>query len=158
MHPITTAATIGGALPGSITVPITVTNFNNIGAISLSLDYDYSVLHFIQGTPNPQLPSFTIIDNDLGTGYHRLIMGWFGSGISLPNGSAIMTISFTYISGITTLAWFDNGSSCEYGDANYNVLNDIPQSTYYIDGYVCGGIGNPGTITGSNVVCQGRQV
>jgi len=155
--PVTTAATIGGALPGTITVPVTVTNFNNIGAISLSLDYNYSVLHFLQGTPNPQIPSFTTIDNDLGNGYHRLVMGWFGSGIALANGSTIMTISFTYISGVTTLAWFDNGPSCEYADGNYNVLNDIPQSTYYINGYVCGGIDNPGPITGDNSVCEGQQ-
>ena len=109
--PITTAATVGGALPGAISVPVTVINFNNIGAISLTLDYDYSVIHFVQGTPNPQLPGFTVIDNNLGTGYHRLIMGWFGSGRSLSNGSAIMTISFTYISGISALTWYDDGSS-----------------------------------------------
>jgi hypothetical protein len=155
--PVTTAGTIGGALPGTVTVPVTVTNFNNIGAISLSLDYNNSVLQFLQGTPNPQVPSLTTIDNDLGNGYHRLVMGWFGSGISLANGSTIMTLSFTYISGVTTLAWFDNGPSCEYADGNYYVLNDIPQSTYYINGYVCGVIGNPGPITGDNSVCEGQQ-
>ena len=155
--PITTAAIVGGAVPGTITVPVTVINFTNIGAISLSLDYDFSVLHFIQGTPNPQLSGLTTVDNNLGTGIHRLIMGWFGSGRTLSNGSTIMTLSFTYISGNTTLAWFDDGASCEYADGNSNVLNDVPQSTYYINGYVCGGIGNPGTIIGPAAVCQGQQ-
>ena len=155
--PITTAATVGGVVPGTVTVPITVINFSSIGAVSLSIDYDYSVLHFTGGTPNPLIPSFLIGDQNLGTGYHRITMGWFGSGVSFSDGSTIMTISFTYISGNTTLAWYDNGPSCEYADANYNVLNDIPQSTYYINGYVCGGIASPDTITGDNSVCQGEQ-
>jgi hypothetical protein len=155
--PVTTAVTINGAVPGTIMVPLTVTNFNNIGAVSLSLDYNYSVLHFVQGTPNPLLSSFAIGDQDLGTGYHRITMGWFGSGVSLANGSAIMTIDFTYLDGTSTLEWFDNGPSCEYADDNYNLLNDIPQSTYYINGNICGNIANPGPITGDNSVCRGQQ-
>jgi hypothetical protein len=83
-------------------------------------------------------------------------MGWFGSGISLANGTTIMTVHYTYISGIATMNWYDNGPSCEYADGSYNVLNDIPTSTYYINGYVCGLIGSPGTITGSTAVCQGQ--
>ena len=53
--PITTAATVGGAVPGTVAVPITVTGFNNIGAISLTIDYNYSVLHFVNGVLNSQL-------------------------------------------------------------------------------------------------------
>ena len=154
--PITTLTTVGNAVPGVVTVPITVVNFANIGAISLTFDYAYSGLHFIQGTPNPALPGFLVSDNDLGNGNHRVIMGWYGSGISLSNGSVIMTITFTYISGITFMEWFDNGPSCEYADGNNSNLNDIPASTYYINGYVCGNITSPGTITGNTAVCQGQ--
>jgi hypothetical protein len=75
--PVTTAGTVSGATPGAISIPITVTGFANIGAITLSLDYNYSVMHFIQGTPHPQLVPFAIGENDLGTGYHRVVMGWF---------------------------------------------------------------------------------
>ncbi len=154
--PITTCANVSASSPGTIAVPVTVEDFNNIGAISLSIDYDYSVLHFTGGTPNPLLPSFPAGDQDLGTGYHRITMGWFGSGVSLPDGSTLMTLSFTYISGLSTLSWFDNGPSCEYADANYDVLNDIPTSTYYINGNVCGLVGDPGTIAGNSTVCQGQ--
>lgn len=155
--PITTAATVGGALPGStITVPVTVVNFTNIGAISLSLDYDYSVLHFISGTPNPSLQSLTAFDNDLGNGYHRLIIGWFSTCSTLTNGSNLVTLSFTYISGSTTLNWYDNSASCEYADCGNNALNDSPQSTYYINGLVCGVLQSPGSINGENSVCSGE--
>jgi hypothetical protein len=156
--PITTAATVGGAVPGSVAVPVTVINFTNIGAISLTIDYDYSVLHFIGGTANTLLPAFLVGDQSLGNGLHRITMGWYGgSGVSLSNGSTIMTLNFTYISGNTALTWYDNGPSCEYADGSYNVLNDIPTSTYYINGYVCGGLVNPGPITGDNSVCLGEQ-
>ncbi|MCF6169546.1 MAG: T9SS type A sorting domain-containing protein [Bacteroidales bacterium] len=153
--PITTAVTINEPDTGSLIVPITVTGFNNIGAISLTLDYDYSVLNFVQGSQNPGIPGWFIInDNNLGNGFHRLLMGWFGAGISLPDGSSIMDIEFTYISGTTTLAWYDDGGSCEYADANYDVLNDLPTEDFYINGYVCGAIGAPAYITGDSVVCQ----
>jgi large repetitive protein len=155
--PITTAATVGGAVPGTITIAITVTGFSNIGAVSLSLDYDHSVLNFIQGAPHPQLGNFAVGDNDLATGFHRVVMGWFGSGTTLPDGSTIMTLSFTYISGITALTWYDMGPSCEYANAQYEVLNDLPTEVYYINGSVCGAIGSPGTITGDNSVCPGEQ-
>ena len=155
--PVTTAETVGGAVPGTITVAITVTGFTNIGAVSLSLDYDHAVLNFIQGTPHPLLGNFAVGDNDLATGYHRVVMGWFGAGTTLPDGSTIMTLSFTYISGITSLTWYDMGPSCEYANAEYEVLNDLPTEDYYINGHVCGAIGNPGTITGDNAVCPGEE-
>ena len=153
--PVTTAATIGNALPGAVDAPITVTGFTSIGAVSLSIDYDYAVMHFTGGTPNPLMTSFPIGDQDLGTGYHRLTMGWYGSALSLPDGSAIMTLHFTYISGISPLTWFDNGPSCEYTDAIYNVLNDIPTSDYYINGNICGAIATPGPISGNDTLCEG---
>lgn len=154
--PITTISTIGNVMPGQVDVPITVTGFNAIGAISLTFEYANAGLHFVQGIPNPLLDGFAIGDQNLGNGKHRVTMGWFGSGISLPNGTVIMTITFTFINGITPLEFYDSGSSCEYADADYNVLNDVPQSVYYINGAVCGSVDNPGPITGITSVCQGQ--
>jgi hypothetical protein len=155
--PITTLATVGNVSPGQVSVPITVVNFSNIGAISLTFDYNYSGLTYVSGTPNPSLPGFAINDNNLGNGKHRVIMGWFNTNaVSLSNGSTIMTVNFTYISGNDSLVWYDNGPSCEYADGNGNVLNDIPTSTYYINGFVCGSTGTPGTITGPTSVCTGQ--
>ena len=156
--PVTTATVTGNASPGLIIVPITVTGFNDIGAISLTLEFDHSVLTFIQGIKNPLLPgSFVVSDNDQGNGFHRLTMGWFGiPGVTLPDNSSIMDLQFNYIAGITSLQWIDNGGSCEYADGNYNVLNDIPTEDYYINGFVCGSVGDPGTITGLSELCAGQ--
>jgi len=153
--PITTCATVQAGGPGTIQVPVTVTGFNNIGAISLTLDYQYAVLQFMSGAAHPSLPGFISGDIDLGNGYHRVTMSWFGSGISLPDGSAIITLTFNYITGSTSLTWYDDGSSCEYADENYNVLNDIPTEDYYIDGYVCALLQAPGPVTGNTEVCSG---
>jgi hypothetical protein len=155
--PITTAATVGNALPGQVAMPVTVTGFNNIGAVSLTLDYNYTGLQFQQGVPNPQLGNMIIGDNNLGNGYHRVVMSWYGNGTTLTSGSTLVTLYFNYISGMTPLTWYDNGPSCEYADGNYNILNDLPTSTYYINGYICGGVGDPGQIAGDNAVCQGDQ-
>ena len=38
--------------------------------------------------------------------------------------------------GTTQLTFIDDGSSCEYADAQYNPLPDIPTSEYYINGLV----------------------
>jgi hypothetical protein len=154
--PVTTCSTVSSALPGNVSVPITVTGFTNIGAISLSIDYNRTVMQFVQGIPNSSLPGFLSGDSDLGNGLHRVSMGWYGSGTSLANGSTIMTLVFTYVSGNSPLTWFENGSSCEYADAMGNVLEDTPAESFYLNGYVCGLIANPGTISGSNSVCQGQ--
>ncbi|MCX6267840.1 MAG: T9SS type A sorting domain-containing protein [Bacteroidetes bacterium] len=155
--PVTTLTTVGNVYPGQVDLPITVTNFNNIGACSLTFEYQYAGLHFMQGVPNSMLDGFAIGDHDLGNGKHRVTMGWFGSGVSLPNGEAIMMLKFIYISGTTALEFFDNGPSCEYADASYNVLNDVPQNTYYINGTVCGNMDNPGPISGVTSLCRGQS-
>jgi hypothetical protein len=144
-------------LPGNVSVPVTVTGFSSIGAISLSIDYQYNVMQYVQGIPNSSLGGFLSGDSDLGNGYHRITMGWFGSGSTLPNGSTIMTLIFNYVGGNTPLTWFENGSSCEYADAMGSVLNDSPPENYYINGYVCGAIDNPGVISGNDTVCQGQS-
>lgn len=155
--PVTTAETITGAVPGTIQVPVTVNGFQNIGAISLTIDYDYSVLQFMNGVPHSQLMPFSASDADLGNGLHRITMGWFGSGKTLPDASVIMTLNFTFVAGSTVLTWFDDGSSCEYADGSYNVLNDTPTSTYYINGLVCGILSVPGPINGDSLVCEGQS-
>ncbi len=155
--PVTTSSTISGAGPGTISVPILVTGFSDIGAISLSLDYDYGVAQFLQGIPNPAMPSFLSGDMDLGNGYHRVSMSWFGNSCTLPDGSAIITLNFNYTGGNTPLTWYEDGSSCEYATPGGDALNDTPADSFYFSGYICGFIGDPGEIAGNDSVCQGQQ-
>ena len=157
--PVTTVASCYAAIPGSIvTIPVTVTGFTNIGSVSLSIDYNYTKVKFLSGTKNPLFPgSVSIGDNNLGSGIHRVMIGWYGSGLTIPDGSWIVNLDFNYISGTSTLQWFDNGPSCTYSDGEGNPLNDVPASTYYINGLICGLIASPGPITGSNSICLGES-
>ncbi len=155
--PVTAIATVANVIAGQqVVVPITVVGFNSVGSFSLTIDYDYSKLHLVSGIQNPALSGvFNMGDNNLGSGMHRIVMGWFSSGVSLPDGSFIVNLTFTFLSGSPALEWFEMGPSCEYSDQFANVLNDAPTSTYFVNGRVCGITANPGQVAGSNTICQG---
>ena len=155
--PVTTCGTVNNAVPGTISMPVTISGFNNIAAISLTLEYDYAVMHFVQGTGNPALPGFAAGESDPGSGIHQLNLGWYGAATDLADGSVLATLTFTYLAGNSALNWYDNGPSCEYADGQFNVLNDIPQESFYLNGNVCGIIGMPGAISGPDTLCQGEQ-
>ena len=65
-----------------------------------------------------------------------IIIGWYTyPALTLPGNPLIFTVYFArVISGTTLLTWYDNGMSCYWKDGNYQTLNDIPTSTFYIDG------------------------
>lgn len=155
--PLTTIATVGDAVAGQqVIVPVTVAGFTSIGSFSLTVDYDVTKLQYVSGIQNPLLSGvFNMGDNNLGSDMHRIVMGWFGSGSTLADGSWLVNLKFIYLSGSVDLEWYEMGPSCEYSDQFANVLNDSPTSTYYINGKVCATLPTPGPVTGNNNVCQG---
>jgi PKD repeat protein len=135
--PVTTISTVTNAVPGQVSVPITANNFTDIGSCSLNFDYVSTGLTFTQGTASSSLPGASIGDSDLGNGKHRVTFGWYGaSGVTLANGSVIMTIKFTYINGNTPLEFYDDSESCEFTDEVGDVLIDLPTASYYHNGGV----------------------
>jgi len=71
----------------------------------------------------------------------RIVMSWIGlPGVTLPDNDTLVKITFSsLVVGETPLTWFDDGTSCEYSKydgGEFNVLNDIPTSTYYINGLI----------------------
>jgi len=136
--PVTSVTTQYGCTIGStVTVPIAVTNYTNIGAFSLDLEYDPLVMTYVQGIINPLLNgSFLIGDNVLPNGKHHVVISWFGEAASLADGSTLLDINFQYLGGTTELKWIDDGASCEFADAFYIPLNDLPPGCYYVNGLV----------------------
>ncbi len=137
--PVTTAGTVINPPPGpTINVPITVTNFVDIGSISLVMDFDPAVVTYTGFSANASLPGLFVGESTPG----RLSFTWFGfPGVTLPDLSEIVTLTFTYPVGSTFLTWHPVGDSCEYAKfdgGNYTVLNDIPKSSYYINGFLAG--------------------
>jgi|GEM_PF-4138697 len=139
--PVTYASKVVLA-PGTVTVPITVDNFNHIDAVSLVLKYDPLVLDYT-GFTNSAISGITIHDEPV-TG--TLSLAWYGStgsGITLTDPTIdhkLVDLQFTSVTGTSTLSWDDNDPAdtrCEYQNAliQYPYMDD-PATSFYIDGWV----------------------
>jgi hypothetical protein len=143
--PFTYAPVFTNPLPGPLPIPITVNGFTDIGALTLNLEYDPAVINYSGTfTKNAAFGTTFLVGDNAGFGNHRLIVvSWFGSSVSLANGSTLCTLDFSYPSANCSpcaLSWFDRGPSCSYSDGNGDVLIDMPQTTYYFDGLVPAGL------------------
>ncbi len=137
--PVTYAPDIIGPAPGNLAVPITVDDFTDIGAMTLTLEYNQDILTYQGCTPNAGLGGFFNSGTQTGTnGRMQVVITWFGLA-SLADGSTVATINFDYSTttgSSTSLNWIDNGSSCEYTDPVGNTLPDLPTGDYYKNGSV----------------------
>jgi hypothetical protein len=133
--PVTTLPVIANCPGTSISVPITVTGFSNIGAVSLTFHYSPSVLTYVSGTNTSGFPGLVIVGSTPGT----ITIGGFASGVSLPDNSTLATLNFTcsLTPGSTVLAWDNTGVACQYQDyPGYATLAQDPFSSFYINGSV----------------------
>ncbi|MCX6306915.1 MAG: cohesin domain-containing protein [Bacteroidetes bacterium] len=130
--PVTKVGSITHAVAGTVAVPVTVTNFINIGSISLTLQFNSSALTYLSITPDPVLASTISVTATPG----NLVISWYGPGITMPDQTHLFDINFTYVSGSSLLTWYDNGGSCQYTNGSSVILNDSPASTYYINGII----------------------
>ncbi len=135
--PVTIAPDIIAVSGESINVPVTVKQFNNIGSLSLILEYDNSVLTFQTFTNNSGFPG--IVANESSPGYIN-VTGTVNSGeygFSIPGNDTLLTLNFLYQGGTSDLIWNNAGFSSQYtGFPDYNVLNDLPTDTFYVNGSV----------------------
>ncbi len=135
--PITTAPALAANTNENLAVPVTVKAFRNVGAVSLTMQYDPAVLDFISAENTGGFPGLILNDPVPGT---VTVSGTINEpdGYSLPDESVFFTLNFRYLGGSTTLSWNDeDGSSCEYsGPLSASVFPDSPQSEYYINGMV----------------------
>jgi nitrous oxidase accessory protein NosD len=130
------ASTISPGSPATVTVPVTVDNFANVGTISLKLGYDMTVLTYA-GYTSPVIPGLTITP---GVGFIKV--GWFGNtpAPTLPPGGVLLNLEFTMaLPGTSLLTWIDDdqGAACEYGEfPNMVAFNDLPYEDYWKNGWV----------------------
>jgi hypothetical protein len=161
--PISTIAAVTACPPATVIVPVTVVNFTGIGSVTLRIEYDPTLLTF---NPYPAsfvtslLPGAAINASPAGGGLNKIMIAWSGgtSTVTLPSGTTLATMSFSYIGGNPGLT-FNNtsngGADCEYSTGGGAPLNDLPTSTYYINGQVnTAGAGPAGQIIGQGTVCQ----
>lgn len=132
--PVSTMGFYAGNDP-SASIPITVTNFNNIGSCNLKLTYDASIAMAMDVTSGP------LLGGQLATNLSEpgiITLGWYTyPGLTLPDNTVIFNIEFSQVtSGYTDIIWDDDGYSCAWSDENFNYLNDLPTSSYYINGSI----------------------
>ena len=138
--PIPTIVTSVGSVstcPGVFSVPVTVTNCNNVGAISLALNFNQSLVTYIgYENANTQLNNGTMrLNATNGTVYFT----WASSNHTLEIGNdELISLVFRSTAGNSSLSW--NTAQCEYASLAGNIL-----PTSYNNGSLT--IYNPPTIT-----------
>ncbi len=132
----TTAGTINSC-PGTITIPVNVTNFNDVASISLTLEYSETMMNYTGYiNTHPQLTNGTLLIN--GTN-NKVIISWFSLNPLNIGSTKLIELEFDYIKDNADLRW-DTATSgnCQYSDSN---LNDKPAD--FIDGGVISSLTKP---------------
>jgi hypothetical protein len=122
--------------PSSTILPVTIQNFNAISSLTLTLNYPTGNITFTGSTQNPAFTGLTVNSSTPGT----IVINWTSAtGITLPDKTHLIDLTFTYISGTAAMAWNTTGTACQYKKyegGNLVVLNDVPKTTFYINGVV----------------------
>lgn len=130
--PVTKAHSTYASSGYPVTVPVTVTGFNNIGAFNLTLNFDDDVFDFDAGTNTSGYPGMTFSNPSTGV---VLISGSSSSssGVTFTDNSTLFTLTFIgNVSSSTSLTWDNDGTSCRYFGPNGSpLMTDTPTETYY---------------------------
>ena len=156
----TTAGSVSGSCSGSMSIPVSVTNCNNVGGISLTLIFDTTKLTF-QGyqSVNAALTGGLLAVNHSA---NKVFMTW-ASAIPVTIGSGVL-IQYRFNGGAgisTTLTWdTQTTGACEYSDASGVIITSfynnsaisIPSTALIVDA-------GPDMIkTGSSVQLSGSAI
>lgn len=160
--PVTTAGSSNVCTGSAATVPVTVTGFTTIKAITLRLDYDPTKLTFVNYTNlNSSIAGASVNYVNMTPTLTKIMIVWAEiNALTLPNGAKLLDLNFTIVSGSPTVTFnnTDNsGGDCEYADENGAPMNDIPTETYYINATITTPVAAAGTISGINTICAGAN-
>ena len=140
--PITTISTLTEQCHNStISVPVTVTNFNNVGGISLVMDFDETLLSLSGVSWNAAIVGGQHLEPIPG----KITFSWISTtGVNISDNETLFTLDFNYIGvdpnptpATTALTW-DNSDPAylEYATPDGTVLTDDPFVDYYFDGSI----------------------
>ncbi len=117
--------------PGAVEIPLEVTGFNNIGAITINFQYDPTVLTFTGYTGVAAAVNGMEANSYSENGVYRIGITWSASGASgayVPDGNMI-SIQFNYLSGSSGFNFLPE--RCEVIDNNF-----VPVSVNYTNGSI----------------------
>lgn len=144
--PTLTIANVVSA-PGKVAVPISVKDFNNIGAISLKISYSTTVLTFDSLSGAPGGVTFTS-----GASGGVITIGWFdqtgNTPLNLADGANLVKLNFTYAGSGTKSDITFNTSGSDLSDKNGTSITGVK----YVNGGVSALQGSIPTLTISSVI------
>jgi len=121
----TTAGSISSSCTGSLSVPVNVTNCNNVGAISLALNYDPAKLIYDgYESPNAALASGILAVNTTGS---KVLLNWASTTAVNIGSGQLIKLKFQGVAGIsTTLNWdTQTPGFCEYSDLGGTIITSF---------------------------------
>lgn len=160
--PVTTALTISACPSSNALIPVLVTGFTSICSVTLRIDYDPTLATFDTAVGNPALAGMVINSVTISSNLAKIMIAWASvTPISLATTDTLVKLTMNYINGSATLV-FNNtaggGSECEYADENADPMNDIPTSSFYVDGAINSlTVGIADSISGTDTVCAGTN-
>lgn len=139
--PVATISSVTDLCPGSnFTVPVTVTDFDRVGSVSLTLSYNTAAMDFLSGVNTSSYPGLTFNEPQPG----KIVIGGFTNltdGITLTDNATLLTLNFSYLGGNGSIT-FDNttDNNNEFSGVTplFEPYCDAPESHYYINGSVSG--------------------
>ena len=113
INPITTTLPTASFCPGSIVVPVTVTNFNGVASFSLTFSYNSSCLTYTGfQNLNGALSGGTFVLNPSGG---KVYMTWTSTTAASFGNGTIAELLFTSATGSSSLTWdLATEGNCEY--------------------------------------------
>jgi len=160
--PVTTAGSVTECPGASFAVPVSVTGFSLVTAITLRMDFDPTLMTYISYSGlNPSLAGMVINVVNVNANLTKVLVVWTSIvPLTLPAGSKFFDLNFTLLTGDPVLTFNNDaggGSECEYADENGIAMNDLPTSLFYFNGIITNNSVLPaGPITGDTDVCQGE--
>lgn len=130
--PITTVRTLS-TVGSTAIISIGAANFSNISSCNLELHYDSTIARATAVETGPLLGGN--LNSNLSVP-GKISLGWYiYPGVSLTGEPVLFNITFSKAdTGKTAITWSDDNYSCVWYDGNFNLLNDLPASTYYTSG------------------------
>ena len=110
---ITTSTATITSCPGTILVPINVTNCNGVGAISLVLSYNNSLLTYMgyQNINTALTSGFLIVNSN----NSKVFISWISTTPANVGNGTLMHLRFNVIPGTSNLVWDTlTSGNCEY--------------------------------------------
>lgn len=111
--PITTAGNNTVCSGYSFTIPVTVTDFNNVGVISLKLIFDTAMVVYQSATIHPALSGLLPVYGASGNQFS--LSGYGDPGVTLADNSTLFTLTFLAkagVSGTTFFTWSTEPGDC----------------------------------------------